>query len=113
MFGGLGGMNPAKMKAMMKQMGIDMKDVDAQRVIIEKTDGNKIIIENPSVQKITAQGQESWQISGDAREEADTGVKESDILLVMEKTGKNKEEAIKALEKANGDIAEAILELSE
>ena len=63
-----GGMNPKKMQAMMKQLGINQEEVEAERVIIEKLDG-KTIIENPSVVKVKMQGQESWQISGEAREE--------------------------------------------
>lgn len=112
MFGGLlgGGMDPKKMKAMMKQLGINQEDVEAKRVIIEKEDG-KIVIENPSIQKIKVQGQESFQISGDVREEAE-GIREEDIKMVMEKTGKGKIEAKKALESAGGDIAEAIVKLS-
>ena len=109
--GGLGGMNPAKMKQMMKQLGINQEDVEAKRVIIEKVDGGKIIIENPNVQKIKMQGQESWQITGDAREEQE-GFSEEDVKLVMEKTGKNEKEAKAALEET-GDIAEAIVSLTE
>lgn len=110
MIPGLGGIDPRKMQQMMKQMGINQEDIDAQRVIIEKTDG-RIIIENPSVQKIKMQGQESWQITGEAREEEDGSIKEEDIKLVMEKTGKTKSEAIGALEET-GDIAGAIIKLS-
>ena len=60
MFGGLGGlfgggMDPKKMKAMMKQLGINQEEVEATRVIIEKSDG-RVVIENPSVQKIKMQG---------------------------------------------------------
>jgi len=111
MFPGLGGMNPAKMKGMMKQLGIEQEEIDAERVIIEKSDG-RIVIESPQVSKIKMQGQETWQIAGEAREE-ELGIKESDVLLVMEKTGKNREKSIKALEEANGDIAEAIVKLGE
>jgi len=39
MFGG-GGMNPRKMKQMMKQMGIDVEELDAERVVIETADGD-------------------------------------------------------------------------
>ena len=111
MFGLCGGLDPKKMKAMMKQMGINQEEVAAKRVVIEKED-SKIVIDNPSVQKITMQGQESWQIAGEAREEA-LGVSEDDILMVAEKTGKSKAEAKKALESVNGEIAEAIVKLSE
>ncbi len=113
MFGGLGGlfgggMDPKKMKAMMKQLGINQEEVEATRVIIEKSDG-RVVIENPSVQKIKMQGQESWQIVGEARAEA-LGVRDEDIKLVMDKTGATREKAKKALEET-GDIAEAILKL--
>lgn len=111
MLPGMGGMNPKKMQAMMKQLGIDQEEISAERVTIDKTDGSKIIIDNPSVVKIKMQGQESFQITGDVREEEE-GIKESDVLLVMEKTGKSKEEAKSALEESDGDIAEAILQLS-
>ena len=106
---GLGGMDPKKMQAMMKQLGINQEEVEARRVIIEK-EGSKIVIENPSVQKIKMQGQETWQIAGESHEEAE-GIKEEDILMVAEKTGKSKAEAKKALEETN-DIAEAIVKLS-
>ena len=39
-------------------------------------------------------------------------MKEEDIQLIAEKTGKSIEEARKALEKADGNIAQAIIDLS-
>ena len=42
-------MNPKKMQAVMKQMGISQEDIDASKVTIEKTDGSNITINNPSV----------------------------------------------------------------
>ena len=102
-------MDPKKMQAAMKQMGISQEDISATKVIIEKDDG-KIVIENPSVVKMKVQGQESFQISGDVKEESEE-ISEQDIKTVMEKTGTNEEEAKKTLEKT-GDLAEAILELS-
>ena len=102
--------NPKKMQSMMSQMGIKQEEIEALRVIIEKEDG-RIIIENPSVAKITMQGQESFQISGDIKE-AEAELREEDIKQVMEKTSKSREEAEKALKESNGDLAEAILALS-
>ncbi|MBU3906636.1 MAG: Nascent polypeptide-associated complex protein [Nanoarchaeota archaeon] len=104
-------LDPKKMNALMKQMGIKQEEIDASRVIIEKTDNSKIVIENPSVIKMNMQGQESWQITGDEREEQETGFSEEDIKTVMEKTGCSKKQAEDALEETQ-DIAEAILELS-
>jgi nascent polypeptide-associated complex subunit alpha len=107
-----GGLNPKKMQAVMKQMGISQSEIDASKVIIEKTDGNKIIIEPASVTKINMQGQDTFQISGEIKEEsAEVGISEDDIETVAEKTGKSKEEAKEALEKTS-DLAEAIIELS-
>ncbi len=104
-----GGIDPKKMQAMMKQMGIKQEEIEALRVVIEREDG-KIIIENPQVQKVTMQGKDSWQITGEAREEA--GISDADVEMVAEKTGKSVEEARAALEEAHGDIAEAIVNLS-
>ncbi|MAG79145.1 nascent polypeptide-associated complex protein [Candidatus Pacearchaeota archaeon] len=108
----LGNLDPKKMQALMKQMGMEQSDIEASRVIIEKTDNNKIIIDNPSVTKIKVQGQETFQVSGEYKEEsAAPTISETDIKTVVEKTGKSESEARDALEKS-GDLAEAILELS-
>jgi len=107
-----GGIDPKKMQAMMKQMGIAQEEISAERVIIEKTDGTKIKIENPSVTKIKMQGQETFQIAGEISEEsAKVEISKDDIKIVMEKTGCSEAKAKKTLEKT-GDLAEAILELS-
>lgn len=105
-------MDPKKMQGMMKQLGIKQEEVASKRVVIEKEDGGKIIIEEPSVVKINMQGQDSWQIMGNAHEE-EARLKEDDVKLVMEKTGKSEEEAKKALEAAGGEVAQAIVDLSE
>ena len=109
MFPGMGGMNPKKMQGLMKQMGINQEEIDAERVIIESS-GKRIIVDNPSVVKISMQGQESFQVSGDVSEE-ESGFSEDDVKMVAEKTGKSEDEARKALEES-GDIAQAILSLS-
>ncbi len=113
--GGVGGrgMNPAKMKQMMKQMGIDVKELkDVQEVIIKTADFN-IIIENANVSIMKVQGSETYQIVGDAKEvPKELEIPADDIKLVMEQTGVSEEEARKALKSSNGDLAEAIVALS-
>ena len=104
------GLNPKKMQAVMKQMGISQEEIPASRVIIEKIDDSKIIIESPSLTKIKMQGQESFQITGDIHEE--TGISEEDVKTIMSKTSCSEKKARETLEKT-GDLAEAILELSE
>jgi len=108
MIPGLGGINPKKMQAMMKQMGISQEEIPSKRVIIEKEDNTQIIISNPNVQKIKMHGQESFQITGEILENNE----DDDIKLVMEKANCSQEDAKRALQEANGDIAEAILDLS-
>ncbi|MFA7709292.1 MAG: nascent polypeptide-associated complex protein [archaeon] len=100
-----GGIDPRKMQSMMKQMGIENKEISAKRVIIE-TDSKRLIIDNPSVTEVSMQGQKTYQIVGEVREE--TGIPKEDIDMVKEATGKTEKEAKSALEKTSGDIAKAI-----
>ncbi len=95
----------------MRQMGIKQEEIETQRVIIQ-CEGKNIVIEPANVQKIVMQGQQSWQVTGDAREEAQIGISDVDITMVAEKAGVSKDQAREALETADGDIAEAILKLS-
>ena len=64
MFGG-GGMNPRKMQQMMKQMGIDVTEIDAESVTITTTDGEQLVFEAPEVTRMDAQGTQTYQIVGD------------------------------------------------
>lgn len=105
-----GGMDPKKMQAMMRQMGIQSEEIDAKSVVIE-TGSGRMIVDNPQVMQITMQGQKSFQISGDVRVEE--GSSADDIKMVVEQAGCTEEEAKAALEKSGGDIAEAIVSLSE
>ena len=96
----------------MKQMGIGQEEIPASRVTIEKPDNSKIVIENPSVVKISMRGQDSFQVSGEIREESEeNSFSEDDIKTIMGKTSCTEEQAKKTLEET-GDLAEAILKLS-
>ncbi|MCK4647557.1 nascent polypeptide-associated complex protein [Candidatus Pacearchaeota archaeon] len=106
------GLNPKKMQHIMKQMGMDQEEIDASKVIIEKVDG-KIIIDNPSVIKISIHGQDTFQVSGESREENSAPeISKDDTKTIIEKTGCTKEQAKETL-KQTKDLAEAILKLSE
>lgn len=99
------------MQQIMKQMGMNQEEIDASKVIIEHENG-KIIIDNPSVVKISVQGQDTFQISGEISEETPSlSFSEEDIKTIIEKTSCTKEQAKETLEKT-GDLAGAILELS-
>ena len=103
-------MDPKQMARMMKQMGVNTVEIAAERVVIETAD-EKIIVEPAQVTKISMQGQESFQISGTVRTEQ--SMNEDDVELVMEKAGCTREQAVEALTKSGGDIAEAIISLQQ
>ena len=106
-------LNPKKMQALMKQMGMNQQEINASKVTIEKTDGTNIVIENPQVISITVQGKESFQVSGDIKQESEASrITEEDVKQVMEKTSCTANQAKEVLENVKGDLAEAILELS-
>ncbi len=99
----------------MKQLGIQQVDIPATEVII-KTEDKEIIITNPSVAKVNMMGQETFQISGNIEERELSSapqISEEDIKTVMEQAGVDKTAALKAIEEANGDLAEAILHLQQ
>lgn len=101
MFGG------KDMAKMMKQMGVDMEEIDAEKVEVTVGD-RKLVFRNPELSKIEAQGQEIFQLQGDYEEVED--ISSEDVELVMEKTGCSEEEAREALEDAD-DVAEAVMNL--
>jgi len=102
--------NPRQMEKMMRQMGMSQQPLEAEEVIIKKSDGGEIVISNPDVQKVKMMGQESFQITGDIEERESSEFTDEDVEMVAEQAGVSKEEALKALQEF-GDIAEAILHL--
>jgi nascent polypeptide-associated complex subunit alpha len=107
--------NPRDLQKAMQRMGVQQKDIEAIEVIIRCEDKD-IIIQNPSVAKVSMMGQESWQVSGKAIEKSrssEPDIREEDIKTVMDQTGKSKDEALQAIKDAKGDLAEAILKLSQ
>ena len=106
MFGG------KDMAKMMKQMGVDMDEINADKVEVHMGD-KKLVFKNPSLSKIDAQGNEIFQLQGNySKEDKESGkeVSEDDIDLVVDKTGVDREEAKKAL-KESEEVADAIMQL--
>jgi nascent polypeptide-associated complex subunit alpha len=120
-----------QMRRRMQQQGIDMDQIDATRVIIERIDGS-LIIENPEVIVMKQMGQEIYQIVGEAHEasngeflieereeiqeiteESDLkpSISDNDVMLVASQANVDKEEARAVLSECEGDIAKAILYL--
>ncbi len=105
--------NPKEVEKLFRKIGIRMETVDAEQVVIDCGD-TQIIISNPVVQKVKMHGVVSFQIQGDIEERPREKQKfsEEDVNLVMEKTRVSREQAVAALKKSGGDIAQAILSLS-
>jgi nascent polypeptide-associated complex subunit alpha len=101
--------NPKQMERMMKQMGIQATDIEAEEVVI-KTPDKEIVISNPQVSKVKAMGQETFQITGDVSERSREEISEEDAEMVAEQAGVSLEEAKEMLEETK-DIAEAIVRL--
>ena len=108
------GMNPKQMNQMMRKLGINVKEIKNVEKVIIQTDTKEYIFDNAEVTLMNAQGQQTYQIAGNPRVvERKEEIPQADIDLIVEQTGKSVEEAEKALKETNGDIAEAILKLTE
>ena len=109
-------MNPRETKRMMQRMGMNMDAVpDVEQVTI-KTSSREINIEQPEVAILEVQGQKIFQIIGGKvtektpeRQASLPKASEEDVKLVADQTGKSFDEARKALEECEGDLAKAIL----
>lgn len=105
--------DPRTLKSMMAKMGIKSSELNADKVVISCADKD-IVITDPQVTMIEAQGTKSFQIAGTITENEKSvsiEISEDDVKMVMESSGASEEDARKALEDSNGDIAKAILEL--
>jgi len=103
------------MQKAMKKLGIQQQEIEAVEVIIKCAD-KTIVVSNPSVSKVNMMGQETFQISGEISENAVDStpeIKEEDIRTVMEQANVDKEVALQAIKDNSGDLAKAIMSLSQ
>lgn len=120
--------NQKNIRKLMQQMNVE--ELAAKSVIIELAgeSGGRIIIDSPQVSKMKVMGQETYQVVGSARREetgsarasgedvadaAATTVKEEDVTLVASQAGVSVEDARNALEESGGDLAGAIMKLTQ
>jgi nascent polypeptide-associated complex subunit alpha len=109
-------MNPREARRMMQRMGMNMDAVQDVEQVIIKTSSKDIIIDQPEVAILNMQGQKIFQVAGGKitekipeRAAPKFAVSEEDVRLVADQTGKSVEEARRALEECEGDLAKAIL----
>jgi nascent polypeptide-associated complex subunit alpha len=103
------------MNQMMKRLGINQQEIDAEEVII-RTKDKEIIIKNPQVSKVNMMGQKTYQVVGKEviRELSDEpDINEEDISTVMEQARVSREDAVNAIKESKGDLAEAIMNLTQ
>lgn len=106
--------NPREAKRMMQRMGMSMDAIAEVEQVIIRTSRKEITIQQPEVAILEVQGQKIFQVTGGkitekASELKPSGIAEEDVKLVADQTGKNVEEARRALEESGGDLAKAIL----
>lgn len=117
------GMDKRSMEAAMRKLGVQQREVDAEEVVIRLKGGStEIVVSNPSVIKVTMMGQENFQVSGEYSERTQQVsspqlqqpmFNDEDVKTVIGQTGCSDAEAKAALAKVNGDLAAAILFISE
>jgi len=108
-------MNPRNAKRMMQKMGMNMGEMPDVQEVIFRTRNKEIVVENAQVAVIDMGGQRIFQVTGDVNERvletqaSKVAILEEDAQLVADQTGKSIEEAKRALETSDGDLAKAIL----
>jgi len=108
-------MSPRNAKRMMQRMGMNMEAMPDVEEVIFRTADKEIVVENAQVAVLEMQGQKIFQVTGEVNEraletqEAKVTIPEEDVQLVADQTGKSMEDAKRALESSNGDLAKAIL----
>ena len=116
--------NPRELEKILKRMGIKVEEVDAAYVEIRLKNGEVLRINNPTValmrmpnktllyQIQAAEGSvQKMTPAPQPQQTAEYQPSEEDIALVMEQTGATREEAVKALAEAKGDLVQAAMKL--
>ena len=109
------GINPRKMQQMMRKMGMQQTEIEANEVIIKCQD-KEIVIENPQVSKVDMMGQETFQIVVNPIERELTKepeINQDDIKTVMDQANCDEETAKKAIQENKGDLAASIMSITQ
>jgi len=114
---GLRRISPRDAKRMMQRMGLSMGEMPDVQEVIFRTSTKEIIIENPEVAVLNLHGQKIYQVTGEkvtekAIEKKPT-IPEEDVQLVSQQARVSLDEARVALEQTQGNLAQAILLLTQ
>jgi nascent polypeptide-associated complex subunit alpha len=115
-------MSSRQARRLMNQLGMQVDEIQDTRQVIIKTPTKEIVIDNPEVSVTRMQGQDIYQVmGGSVTERAVQGgenaqplvIPEEDVRLVAQQAGVTVDAARRALEAAEGDLAQAILSLTQ
>ncbi len=98
----------------MKKLGMNVEQIEDVQSIVIKTPKGNYIFDSAEVSAMTMQGQTTYQITGQPRfEEAAPEIPAEDVRMVAAQANVSEEKAKEALVATKGDIAEAIMRLSQ
>lgn len=116
------------MERQMRRMGVDFQQLDAVTEVLIRFPDRELVLTEPQVITMQGQGDNIYQIVGQAEErsltvssEAEEGApkaapqsfSEEDVQLVASQANVSEEEAREALRTAEGNLARAIIALTE
>ena len=116
------------MERQMRRMGVDFQQLDAVTEVLIRFPDRELVLTEPQVVTMQGQGDNIYQIIGQAEErsltvssEAEEGAtpavaatfSEEDVKLVATQANVSEEEAREALRAADGNLARAIIALTE
>ena len=115
-------MSSRQVRRLMSQLGMSVEEIPDVRQVIIRTSRKDLVIDGPSVSVTEMQGQAIYQVMGgsvtevvseEGEKETSLVIPEEDIHLVAQQAKVSLEVARQALEAAEGDLAQAILNLSQ
>lgn len=113
--------NLRELKRMLKRYGVEVEELQGVKGVTISAEGFDIVIRDPQVAILNLGQQKVVQIvcsslervRKEPREAPKPTVAEEDVEFVVEQTGASREEAIRAIAEAGGDVARAIMILQE
>ena len=111
--------NQRQAKRLMDRLGMQVETMPDVNQVIIKTSSKDIIIDGPEVTLTHIQGQNIYQIIGGSASEVteiaekEVKIPEEDVHLVAQQTNTSLDISRKALEETGGDLAQAIMLLTQ
>lgn len=111
---GAGGMR-RRLDRMLEGMNVNAEEVPGVQEVVIRTERSELVIKKPVVTKVGMGDKTMYSVTGDEGEERELDAplfSSDDIELVCQQSGAGRERASEALAETDGDIAQAIMRLS-